>query len=213
MQIIKLTTALFLMLCLFSMCKKDSSPKNNNTSNSEYYVKGTLNGQPWNWNVPADQSGYVVGSSSILPNNQGVISGGITALVSSASNVQPQLGIEFKTFTKNENDDAATIFNNFVTTGAWTYASTLAYVSGTKSVVIYYTDSNGKTYSSIGAQSGSSLNVVSSTPVSGSVYNSDPGLKIKLTFNCKLYPTDGTGNTLTITNTEATVFLDDMLLN
>ncbi|MGN6637313.1 MAG: hypothetical protein ACTHJ8_00260, partial [Mucilaginibacter sp.] len=182
-------------------------------SNSEYYIKGTLNGQVWNWQVPTDLSGYVVGSSAAVSNDQGTISGGLTALVSAASGLQPQFGIELKTFTKKEDEDAPAIFNAFVTTGSWTYANTLDYTTGTKSVVVYYTDSNGKTYSSIGSQSGSSMSIISAKPVPGSVYNSDSGLKVKLTFSCKLYPTDGTGNTLTITNTEATVFFDEQLID
>ena len=208
MKTIKLITTLFFALCLFSMCKKDS--KKDTTPNSVYYVKGTLNGQAWNWQVPADQSGYVVGSSSSLSNNQGYILGGVTALVS-ASGFQPQLGIEFKTFNKGPNDDATTVFNNFVTTGAWDYSNTPNYTVGTKSIIIHYTDNAGKQYSSIGEQSGSGANVSVVTPVTGSVYNSDPGLKIKLTYNCTLYPVDGTGNSLTVGNTEATVFLDNLL--
>jgi hypothetical protein len=212
MKTIKLTAALFLVLCLFSMCKKDSK-NSSNTPNQTYYIKGTLNGQALNWQVPADESTYVVGSSSSLSNNQGDISGGITALVSASAGFQPQLGIEFKTFNKGENDDATTVFNNFVNTGNWAFANTLNYAVGTKSIVIYYTDNSGNQYSSIGSQSGSSFNVVTVTPVTGSVYNSDPGLKIKLTFNCKLYPVSGTGSAITITNTEATVFLDNLLLD
>lgn len=214
MRTTKLITALFLIVCLFSMCKKDSTQKNNNnTTNPVYYVKGTLNGQAWNWQVPTDLSGYIVGSSATESNDQGTISGGLTALVSAASGLQPQLGIELKTFTKKEDEDESAIFNAFVTTGSWVYASTSDYTTGTKSAVVYYTDSNGKTYSSIGSQSGSSLNIISATPVQGSIYNSDSGLKVKLTFSCKLYPTDGTGNTLTITNTEATVFFDEQLID
>jgi hypothetical protein len=147
----------------------------------------------------------------VLPNNQGDISGGITALVSANPGLQPQLGIEFKTIDKGPNADAVTVFNSFVDTGAWAYAATLNYAIGTKSIVIYYTGNAGKQYNSIGAQNGSNANVIAVTPVPGSVYNSDSGLKIKLTFNCTLYPTDGTGNSLKITNTEATVFLDDLL--
>jgi hypothetical protein len=119
--------------------------------------------------------------------------------------------IEFKTFNKGANDDAAIVFNNFVNTGNWAFANTLDYTIGTRSIVIYYTDNSGKQYSSVGSQSGSSANVATVTPVTASVYNSDPGLKIKLTFNCKLYPLDGIGSVITVTNTEATVFLDDLL--
>jgi hypothetical protein len=143
MKSIKLTAALFLVLSLFSMCKKDAK-KNAAKTNGVYYVNGILNGQAWNWQVAAAQSGYVVGSSSVLPNNQGDISGGITALVSADPGFQPQLGIEFKTIDKGPNADAATVFNSFVNTGAWTYAATLNYAIGTKSIVIYYTDNAGK---------------------------------------------------------------------
>jgi hypothetical protein len=207
----KLIALLFLVLCLFSMCKKD--PKTPPaTTNGEYYVRGTLNGQALNWQVTADQSSsWVVGSSAALSNDQGDISGGITALVSANAGFVPQLVIEFKTIHKTQNEDFATAFNSFVNTGTWTYSNSLDYVIGTKSIVIYYTDSTGKQYATIGTQSGSSANVISVTPVAGSVYNSDSGLKIKLTFNCILYPTDGTGGSLKITNTEATVFLDGML--
>jgi hypothetical protein len=166
-----------------------------------------------NWQVPADGSTYVVGSSSSLGNYQDNISGGITSLVSASAGFQPQLGIEFKTFNKGENEDATTVFNNFVYTGNWAFASTLDYTAGAKSIVIYYTDISGNQYSSIGSQSGSSFNVVTVTPVTGSVYNIDPGLKIKLTFNCKLYPVSGTGSAMAVINTEATVFLDKLLLD
>jgi hypothetical protein len=128
----------------FSMCKNDS-----NTPNQTYYVKDTLNGQAWNWQVPAHQSTYVVGSSSSLSNNQGNISGGITALVSASTGFQPQLGIEFKTFNKGPNDDATTVFNNFVNIDSWVYSNTTNYTIGTKSIVVYYTDNTGKQYSSI----------------------------------------------------------------
>ena len=208
MKATKLTVALFLVLGLFSMCKKDAK-KDSSTTNTVYYVKGTLNGQSWNWRVPADQSGYVIGSASYMSYYQGGLSGGIAALVSAGNGIQPRFGIEFKTFVKGPNDDGPTVFKNFVTTGTWAYASTRDYTIGTKAIVVYYTDNTGKQYSSIGTQSGSSLNVISVTPVTGSVYNADSGLQIKLTFNCTLYPIDGTGNALTITNTEATVFLDE----
>jgi len=211
MKTAKLIITLFLVACLFSMCKKDSK-KDTNSSNTEYYVQGTLNGQKWNWQVPADGTGYVVGSSSSLSNNQGVISGGVTTLVSGNGGYQPQLGVEFKTINKPMGSDAATVLSNFLTAGSWTYASDLAYTVGTKSVVVYYTDNNGKQYSSIGTQNQVSLNVLSVAPVTGSVYNANPGFKINLSFSCVLYPTDGTGGVLAAENVQATVFLDQTLL-
>jgi len=210
MKTIKLAVVLVLVASLFTMCKKDSK-KYTDPTNTEYYVRGNLGQQAWNWQVPADGSGYAVGSGSSVSNNQGNLSGGITALVSGAGQ-HPQLGIEFKTINKPMDADAATVLKNFITTGAWTYASTLDYTIGTKSVVVYYTDSNGKTYSTIGAENGTIFNVQSVTAVTGSTYNADPGLKVKLTFSCLLYPTDGTGGVLAAESVEATVFLDQTLL-
>ncbi|HEY9001949.1 MAG TPA: hypothetical protein VIM89_11395 [Mucilaginibacter sp.] len=208
MRAAKIAVALFLVASLFSMCKKDS--KNDSTvSNTEYYVQGTLNGQKWNWQVPADWNGFIVGTSSSLSNDQGTMTGGFTALVSDNSHsFKPQLGIEFKTISLPIGSDGTTAFDNFFTTGTWSYASDLTYAADTKSIVISYTDNTGKTYSSIGLQNGSSLTVQSATPVSGSVYNADSGFKIKLSFSCILYPTDGTGSALAAENVEATVFLD-----
>ncbi len=207
MKTIKLAVALMLVASLFSMCKKDS--KKGTTPSTEYYVQGTLNHQTLNWQVPADWTGYVIGSRSSLANVQGTLTGGITALVSDNSHsFQPQLGIEFKTISIPMGSDVVTVLSNFLAAGSWTCASDLNYTAGTKSVVVYYTDNTGKTYSSVGVQNGSSLTIQSATPVSGSVYNADPGFKIKLSFSCILYPTDGTGGVLAAENVGATVFLD-----
>src|SRR5579872_7111283 len=186
MKSLRFTPALFLVLSLFSACKKDSN-NGSNTSTSEYYFKGTLNGKATDWEATTTGNGWATGSSSSLSNNAGEISGGITALLTNFPAQQPQLGIEFKTFDKGANADATTVFNGFVKTGAWAFASTTDYTIGTKSIVVYYTDSSGNQYSSIGSQTGSSANILSVTQVTGDAYNADTGLKIKLTFNCTLY--------------------------
>jgi len=210
MKTIKLAVVLVLVASLFPMCKKDSK-KTTSPSNTEYYVQGTLNHQPLNWQIPADGSSYTIGSSGALSNNQGTITGGITALVSGPG-LHPQLGIEFKTISKPMGSDAATVLSNFLTTGSWTYASDLNYTAGTKSVVVYYTDNTGTQYSSIGAENGVNMTVESVTPVSGSVYNVDPGFKVKLSFSCILYPVNGQGGVIAAENVEATVFVDQTLL-
>ena len=210
MKALQFTLAILLTLSLFSACKKDSK-SGGNAPSSEYYFQGSINGTAVDWEASTTGNGWAVGSGSALSNNAGEISGGITADLTEFPAAEPQLGIEFKTFDKGANGDPEAIFNAFVTTGAWAYASTLDYTVGNKSIVVYYTDSNGTQYSSIGSQSGSSANVVTATPVSGDAYNADPGLKIKLTFNCTLYPVSGTGSSIAITNGEATVFLDDLL--
>ncbi|MBS1521958.1 MAG: hypothetical protein JST50_13235 [Bacteroidetes bacterium] len=214
MKTIKLAVVLVLIASLFSMCKKDSKNDNTTTPTTEYYVQGTLNHQAWNWPVPADGSGYLVGTRGALSNDQGTITGGITALVSGNNgSFQPQLGIEFKTISKPMDSDAATVLSNFITTGSWAFSSSSSdYTVGNKSVVIYYTDNTGKQYSSIGSQSGTNFMVESKTAVSGSIYNTDPGLKVKVSFSCILYPIDGTGGVLAAEDVEATVFLDQTLL-
>jgi hypothetical protein len=212
MKTIKIILILSLWITLFSACKKDS---NNNgkssTSTAEYYFKGSLNGTATDWEATITGTGWTAGSSAALVNDQGDISGGITAELTYFPAQQQVFGIEFKTFDKGPDADAATVFNGFVQAGAWAYASTTDYIKATKSIVIYYTDSNGNQYSTIGSQTGSTANVVSAIQVTGDAYNSDAGLKIKMTFTCTLYPVSGAGGSIKITNGEATMFLDDLL--
>jgi hypothetical protein len=211
MKTIKLTLVLFLTVLLFSRCKKDSAKNDNtNTTNAEYYFKGTLNGTALNWQVNDALNTWVEGSSATLSNDQGNISGGITALISAGNGFQPQFGIEFKTYNKPAADDYTTVFSGFVKTGSWAYSTNASYAVGTKAIVIYYLDASGKEYTSVGGQSGSTANVITITPIAASLGRND-AQKIKLTFNCTLYPADGTGAALNLTNAEATVFLEDLL--
>jgi len=212
MKIVRIIAVLLLGAMMLSACKKDA--KKNSTPTSEYYFIGTVNGSAVNWEASTTGDGWAAGSSAELPNDQGEIYGEITALLTHYPGGHPQLGIEFKTFDKKaDNDDAAGYFNSFVTTGSWAFSNTTDYPIGDKSVIITYLDENGKQYNSIGSQTGSSANVISSTPTSGDAYNVDSGLKIKLTLNCTLYPVDGTGNPIKITNGQGIVFLDNMILN
>jgi hypothetical protein len=155
MKTIKLLSALFLVTCLFSMCKKDS--KTGDKSNSEYYIKGTIAGKAINWQATNTGVGWAAGSWSVLPNDQGNISGGMAALFTNYPGGTQHFAIEFKTIVKHLDDDATAVFKDFVKPGAWTYANDQDYVIGTKSVVVYYTDSSGKEYWSIGAQSNAAL--------------------------------------------------------
>lgn len=211
MNHMKIIPVLLSGLILLSACKKDSNKNNNTTPTSAYYFIGTVNGSSANWEASSSGLSWAVGSSGALPDNQGEISGGITALLTYFPGEQPQLGIEFKTFDKKPDDDATTVFNSFVTTGSWAFSNTLDYTIGNKSVVVYYVDPNGKAYNSIGSQTGSSLNVISATPTTGDAFNADPGMKIKFSLNCTLYPVSGNGGPITITNAQGTLFLDDML--
>jgi hypothetical protein len=206
MKTLKIAAILFFATLALPGCKKDS--KNSPSSDSEYYVKGTLGGKALDWQATTLSKGWVVGSIGELINDQGTIYGGIGALVSYSSGYQPQLEIEFKTIVKHIDDDATTVFNNFVDTGTWAFSNTTDFTIGTKSVVVSYTDANGNTYSSIGSQSSATFKVISISKVTGDNYNTNPGLKIKLAFSCTLYPTSGSGDPIQIDVTDGVVFLD-----
>jgi hypothetical protein len=208
----KLNLTLFFMIvaaAIFSSCKKDGGSKST-TITAAYYFKGTLNGQALTWQATNDMTGYYTGSAGTLSNDQGVITGGLTALLSASTGLQPQLGIEFRTFQVNTSQDIPAYFNGFVNTGAWAFATTADYPAGVKAIAIYYTDSTGKQYSSIGSQAGNSSNVAAVTPIPAQL-GTNESLKIKATFSCTLYPVDGTGSNLSLTGAEATVLLEDLL--
>jgi len=211
---IKLTPLFIVALLFFSACSKKSNTAPQTTAptiTATYYFQGTLNGQVTTWQITDGVNGYVTGSSAnTTSDSQGEVTGGLTALVSSSSGYVPQIGIEFRTFQVNTSQDITSYFNGFVTTGVWAYASTSAYTAGTKAITIYYTDSQGLGYSSIGAQNGSNANVMSVTQVPATLFSNE-SLQINLTFNCKLYPVNGTGSTITLTNGKATVLLEDLL--
>lgn len=203
-----------LIVCALTACKKESGKSGGSgvSPTSEYYFIGTIDGKSVNWEASTgDNGGWAVGSSSALSNYQGEITGGITALLTDYPAEFPQLGIEFKTIDKGPNANETTVFNSFVNTGAWTYASTSAYTVGAKSIVVHYFDSNGNEYSSIGSQSGSSVNILSVTPVSNDSYDITPGVKIKMTFNCTLYSAGGSAEPIALSNGQATVRLEDLI--
>jgi hypothetical protein len=199
------------ILLLFSACSKKSNDAPKNTApviTATYYFQGTLNGQLTTWQVTNGVTGFVAGSSPNATTSLGVVSG-ITALLSAATGTL-QFGVEFRTFQVTAGQDITAYFNGFVNTGAWTYATTSAYTPGTKAIAIYYTDSQGNGYSSIGAQSGSSANVISISQVAATI-DTNEALSIELTFNCTLYPISGTGSNITLTNGKASVLLEDIL--
>jgi len=180
------------------------------TITATYYFKGTLGGQAVSWQVTDNVNGYVTG---FIGNNvlysEGLITGELSASIAAAGTAQPAIAIEFWTYVVDDGGYVA-YFNNFVNTGTWAYLATDAFAPNTKALAINYTDGTGKQYSSIGPQSSTAKIIsVSQIPAQNGIPES---LKIKLTFNCILYPTDGTGNALTLSNAEATVLLIDYLV-
>jgi hypothetical protein len=142
MKTIKIILVLLLTASLFSACKKDSNKKGSTSTSptSAYYFKGSLNGTATDWEATTTGTGWTAGSSAATVNDQGDISGGITAELTYFPAQQQVFGIEFKTFDKGPNDDAATVFNSFVQAGTWAYASTTDYIKNTKSIVILLSD-------------------------------------------------------------------------
>jgi hypothetical protein len=182
------------------------------SASSEYYFKGTMGTQAFDWGVTDDANGWVVGSSANGSTDKGVITDGITALFSASKGYKPQFGIEFRTFQVNYDDDKSAYFNSFVKTGAWAYAADDSYIVNKKLIAFTYTDINGKGYSSEGVQTGSSANVISVTQVPAlSNVSLDESLKIKISFSCTLYPIDGSGDQIKISNAEAIVNLQNLL--
>jgi hypothetical protein len=213
MRVLNVTLSFVIAVLFFTSCKKsNTSPKSVSTTiTAAYYFKGTLNGHALTWQAALDGSpGYYTGSSSNTSLYQGINTGGLTALLSAATGLTPQLGVEFRTFRADLSQDVPAYFNSFVNIGAWVYAASSSFTAGTKAIAIYYTDATGKQYSSIGAQAASSANVLAVTPVPAQL-GIHESLKIKLTFSCTLYPTDGTGSNLSLTSAEATVMLEDLL--
>ncbi|HMG11123.1 MAG TPA: hypothetical protein VK609_21565 [Mucilaginibacter sp.] len=178
-------------------------------STGDYYFKGTLNGQALNWQETNGLDGWVTGSASATSNDQGEITGSLTALLTDSKELKPQLGVEIGMFHALPNDDKSAVFKAFVKTGSWNFGTDHDAVDA-KFVSITYLDSQGNLYSSAkGAQTGS-INIASITSVPAEI-GREEGLKIKLTFSCTLYPIEGTGASLTLTNAEATVWLENGL--
>jgi hypothetical protein len=214
-------TILLLTISIFSACKNDPvdySVKNTagttggttTTVTSDLYFKGSLNGTAFNWAVTDGLTGWVTGSASALSTDKGDVTGSLIALISASTTLQPQIGIQFSTYFVASGNDKLTYFNSFVTTGAWALATNNSQTVGTKAIIMQYTDSKGKAYTSIGTQTGASVNIVSATPVAATP-GVNASLKIKLTINCALYPVDNTGGPLLLSNGEATLMLENLL--
>jgi hypothetical protein len=218
----KAVTFLFLLTAINS-CKPDPDiyptkiipipgyvkPDTSAASTGDYYLKGTLNGQALNWQETDGFDGWVTGSASATSNDQGEITGSLTALLTDSKQLKPQFGVEIGMFHALPNDDKSVVFKSFVKTGTWNFGTDHD-AADAKFVSITYVDNQGNLYTSAkGAQTGS-VNIASITSVPAEI-GREEGLKIKLTFSCTLYPIDGTGTSLTLTNAEATVWLENGL--
>jgi hypothetical protein len=169
-----------------------------------YYFKGTIGTQAFNWQVTNNLSGWVMGS----------VTGSGTGLESIVLNTnasqQQSLDIQFiNNIALATGESALTYFNNYIPTGTWNFAVQFADFSTlTKSIYLFYTDSNGNFYTNADVQTGS-VTVVSVTPMAANSFFSN-SLKITFTINnCVLNPQDATLSPVTLSNASATVLLED----
>jgi len=191
---------------------------NGNTGNgnsANYYIKGSLNGTAFDWEATTDYKDWITNSVFVGNIDSGITTGALQAGFYSAQTNLPAINIAFGTMQVNYNTlDSAAIakyFYSFMTTGSWSYA--LNNNNGqpnVKVVEILYSDANGGNYSSLGPQNNSTFNIVSITKLNTTINGVD-GLVMKVTFSCTLYKGDGSGKTITLTNGESTVEMDDNL--
>lgn len=178
----------------------------------DYYFAGTLNGKKLSWNVTDNLSGWVIGSSSTVANNNtGYLQGGLGFLLSASEIFKPQLSIEFDYVNLRVDADKIAYLKNFITTGDWLLATKdVDFQPGKKVIVIHYADASGMECSSLGAQTGGNAKVSSVTYIPP-----QPGIKdafkIKLTFNCVLYPVNSIGAPLTLADGKAVIKLGNSL--
>ncbi len=207
----KFALLLLLLAVGFNGCKKDNNDKE---ESSEYYFRGTIDGSNVSWNVTETSDWQIATSSSNSYDQTGRGLGAFSATIDLNSNhpekpgAASQFAASFKTYEIIQVGVSADIFNNFITAGPWPNASTKNRFKGIKDMYLQYTTADDKRYSSIGSQTGSSFNVVSVTQL-GETHSSNASLKIKMNFNCKLYPDDGIGNPLTLNNGEAILYLEN----
>ncbi|MFA6245796.1 MAG: hypothetical protein WC615_02575 [Mucilaginibacter sp.] len=221
-----LTSLVFILLLatFFSACKLDPVDYNHDVKpggavpggtdnggsvgSAEYYFKGKLNGTDLAW--PVNDSGDW-GSGISQPSEYGpdnLIAGYGGGIVNSKVFMvnYPAVMFYFKTLHATTFDQARLLLKSFITTGTWAYAPNVSLIADVKDVYVAYTDKNNVIYNTVGDQTGSTFTVVSTM-----VIPAEPGIaeriKVKLNVNCKLYPVDGNGASLTLTNCEAVIYL------
>jgi hypothetical protein len=185
------------------------------TTSASYYVKGTLGGKAFDWEVDYTNWGTGDGKNSSTDQN-GIETAELDGVISSYTSTSaiPAISIGFRTYQVdlNNQDQTAIIayFNSYVTTGNWNLATDGILAPSTKKIVFYYNDANGNSYSSEGIQTGSTANITSvkQVPSSSGVRES---VDIQLTFSCELYNLNGSGSNIMLTNAQASINIPDQL--
>jgi hypothetical protein len=213
MSISKSKLLLFSAAILLASCKKDKTVSPDSTSSQQYYVKGTLNGNAFDWEVDNKNWGLGFGMTVSTDQNNNQVAE-LQGAISSYTSKQavPNLSVGFRTFQVGNLDQPAmtAYFNGFITTGNWDFATDDILADGIKKIVIYYNDTNGNSYSSAGLQTGNTANITSVKQVPA-LLGKEASLDIKLTFSCTMYNLNGYGPNITLSNTQANINVPDLL--
>ncbi|PTQ96823.1 hypothetical protein C8P68_104313 [Mucilaginibacter yixingensis] len=198
MKILRLAIFSFLIVTLFAGCKGFSPVFDFDGlggTPGEYYFKGTINGKQADWKASINSlSGYVIGS--------GYTGGTVFAIIGKMPNLQPQLNLQF---TANP---ASSDFNQAVVPGVIRLATDFLPDNSKQWLQVNYIDENGKNYYSVDASQGGTATVLSVTKIAANSLHGRQ-LKIKIMFNCTLYPSDGSSS-ISLTNGEATLQVEEM---
>ena len=210
-----------LLLCLVISCAKETihiDPSNPNIgeikkqiANKEFYAKGKLNGVAFNWQVTGNKDDFSAGVINYGSFFEGVYTCAVSGTISKLkfpSRYPPSIEIEFRTLRVSYEDDKLTYFKSFITKGEWQYANVDELIEGTKNIKIKIENNEGKEYiSTLGIQPESTFTVVNVDTLPETLVRR-PTLKVKVNFSCKLYPVDGQGNSISLTEAEAVILIE-----
>ncbi len=209
------------LLCLVVSCAKETihiDPSNPNAgeikkqiANKEFYAKGKLNGADFSWQVTGNKDDFTAGVINYGSFSEGIYTCAVSGTISKLkfpSRYPSSIEIEFRTLRVNYEDDKLAYFKSFITKGQWQYASVDKLIEGTKNIKIKIENNEGKKYAStLGVQTGSTFTVVNVDTLPETLVRK-PTLKVKVSLNCKLYPVDGQGNPISLTEAEAVILIE-----
>lgn len=163
----------------------------------------------------ATADGFLTGSSTDPQTDNGIVTTGISGLLSGMGTNTQAFSIQFETLNYATTANKTSVFAAFFTTGAWVYNASPERLAGKRVSVNYSVadpvTNKSKSYSSrSGDQTGNTFTVNTITQIAAKP-GEDASAKIKMTFSCKLYPLDGVGAALTFTNVEAVLNIANTL--
>lgn len=185
----RLTATFFLGLALMFILVSCSKKKESNTTSGLYYYKATINGTAYSETESPD--GQVIAFPGSNGSDNAVIFFTINSYRPNSTAITLSKGL-----LKNYSNATLADINAFLAPGNYSYS-----VAAQNGVEINWKDTNGTHWSTSkgnGDQSGSFFKITSAKEESD--LRGLRNIKVKSTFNCKLY--DDNGNMLTLTSGE-----------